>query len=386
MRFGLIEGEAPPATLVRRGLLVLGVCAVMLPSGAWAAFVEQDIVSNQAGTAPLTDPNLIVPWGLAEAPTSPIWVADDAASVATLYNGGTSIVRLVVAIPASGNTAPAPTGVVFNTNTTSFGGALFLFATQNGTIDSWSSGTVAAVQAATAGADYTGLTIANNGTGDLIYAANFSAGRIDVFNSVFQPVTVTGGFVDPNLPAGFTPFDVKTINGNIYVTYARAGGAGGFVDVFDTNGNLLQRLASNGALNSPWGLALAPADFGTFSNDLLVGNSGNGTIDAFDPTSGNFLGQLDDAQGNPIVIDGLLGLLFGNGSPGGGATNELFFAGTPGGNNGLLGDITAVADVIAVPEPSALALFVPGLILLGFFVGAHRGFNRAQRADSKLNA
>jgi uncharacterized protein (TIGR03118 family) len=354
--------------------LLIGVCAACttLCAGACPAeaqgYVQTNLVSDLMGVAAFTDPNLVNPWGLASSPTSPIWVSNNGTGVATLYNGAGVAQSLVVTIPAN------PTGVAFNSNSMSFGGAPFIFATERGTIAAWNpsvNGTVATVEATTPGAVYKGLAIDNN----IIYATNFASGQINVFNSSFAPVTSPGGFVDPNLPAGFAPFGIQNIGGDLYVTYAKqdaakhdpiAGTGNGFVDVFDANANFVQRLVSNGVLNAPWGLALAPANFGAFSNDLLVGNFGDGTINAYDLTTGAFLGELKNPQGNPVVIPGLWGLLFGNGGNGG-ALNELFFsAGIPGpsGNiedHGLFGDLTA-----SVPEPSTWAMMLLGFVGLGF--------------------
>jgi uncharacterized protein (TIGR03118 family) len=228
----------------------------------------------------------------------------------------------------------------------------------------------------TASSVYKGLALGTSSSGATLYATNFRSGKVDVFNNAFGPASLSGTFTDPNLPTGYAPFGIQNINGKLYVTYAVqdsakhddvAGAGNGIVDIFDTNGNFLQRLVSNGqltpsaSLNSPWGLALAPSNFGQFSSDLLVGNFGDGTINVFDPTTGAFLGTLDDASGNPIVIQGLWGLLFGNGGNGG-ATDELFFsAGIPGPDSiedhGLFGTLT-------VPEPSTMALFMSGVVLL----------------------
>jgi len=359
--------------------LMLGICTALAPSHASAGYIVNDLVSDLPGVAPVTDPNLVNPWGLASTPTSPIWVSDNHTGVATLYNGAGQpfpvASPLVVTIPPPlGGMPAAPTGVVFNP-TADFGGAHFIFATEDGTVSAWTSGTAAVLKFdnSASGAVYKGVALGNNGAANLLYATNFNAGKIDVLNSSFAPVSLSGSFTDPLLPAGYAPFGIQNIGGKLYVSYALqnaakhddvAGPGHGFIDVFDTNGNLLERLASMGSLNSPWGLALAPGDFGTFSHDLLVGNFGDGTINAFNPATGAFLGQLDDTLGNPITIDGLWGLLFGNGGNGG-PTDELFFsAGIPG-PNGMKEDHGLFGDLAAVPEPSTIALFLSGLALLG---------------------
>jgi uncharacterized protein (TIGR03118 family) len=281
---------------------------------------------------------------------------------------------LVVTIPPSGS---APTGIVFNSaGPSSFGGAVFIFATEGGTIASWkgANGTSAVTAAITPDAVYKGLAIGNNGTTDLLYATNFRAGTVDVFNSGFGPAFGIGTFLDPNLPAGYAPFGIRNIGGQLYVTYAQqdavkhddvAGAGHGFVDVFDLNGSLLHRLVSNGPLNSPWGIALAPSNFGPFGNNLLIGNFGDGKINVFNQTTGAFVGQLD-SNGNPIVIPGLWGLLFGNGGNGGMQEQLFFTAGIPGTgeieDHGLFGNIT----VGAVPEPSTWAMILLGFVGLGF--------------------
>ena len=353
-------------------------CVVLWPSQLFCAtmFYQTNLTSDLPGVAQVTDPNLVNPWGIAFSGTSPIWVADNGTGLSTVYNGAGQpfpiATPIVVTVPPpSGGTPPsAPTGIVF-TNT-GFGGSHFIFATEDGTISAWTSGSNAVREAdnSGSGAVYKGLAR----VGTTLYAANFNSGNIDVFDTNFASTTAPGGFTDPNLPAGYAPFDIQNINGLLYVTYAKqdadkkddvAGPGNGFVDIFDANGVLQKRLISNGPLNSPWGLAIAPAVFGAFGNDLLVGNFGDGTINAFDPVSGNFLGALTDASNNPIVIDGLWGLAFGNGANGA-STNALYFtAGIPGPDqiedHGLFGDIQQV------PEPTSL-LTCAGALLL--FLGA----------------
>lgn len=213
-----------------------------------------------------------------------------------------------------------------------------------------------------AGAVYKGLALAATSSGSFLFAANFNAGTIDVFDSNFNPVAATGGFNDPNLPPGFAPFNIQRLARRLYVTYAMQDGdkhddvrgpGNGFVDVFDFNGNLLQRLISNGRLNSPWGLALSPNNFGDFSNALLVANFGDGTISAFDSCSGDYLGTLQDSSGNAISIPGLWGLMFGGGKQGTDPNALIFTAGIPGGGNiedhGLLGTIQVSDGTVPAP-------------------------------------
>jgi uncharacterized protein (TIGR03118 family) len=222
---------------------------------------------------------------------------------------------------------------------------------------------------ASAGSVYKGLALGNNGSGDLIYAANFGQGRVDVFNSSFSATSVPGGFKDNTLPAGYAPFDIQNLNGKLYVTYALqdpahhddvAGLGHGFIDVFDFNGNMLQRLTSQGLLNSPWGLTIAPSGFGSFGGDLLVGNFGDGLIHAYNASSGAFVGTLDDTNGNPLDIQGLWGLAFGNGAHSQGMNTLFFTAGIPGPDavedHGLYGAINAT------PEPASAALLICGLL------------------------
>ena len=313
-------------------------------------YKKRNLVSDIDGVARITDPNLVNPWGLAFGPATPAWVADNGTDVSTLYSGGVRksipvTLPLVVGIPGG-----APTGVVFNA-TPGFkvngGAARFIFDSEAGTITAWNAGTQAVTEATTPGAIYKGLAIASKGSTTMLYAANFHAGKIDVFNDSFAPVTVPGGFVDPNLPAGFAPFNIQEIAGRLVVAYAQqdadaedevAGAGLGYVDVFDTSGHLLRRLVSQGALNAPWGLAIAPRHFGPFSGDLLVGNFGDGAINAYDPRTGAFRGTLENKDGNPIKVNGLWALRFGNGVIGTPQT-LLFTAGIGDEDHGLFGEI-----------------------------------------------
>ncbi len=322
-------------------------------------YAQHNLVSDGAVSADNVDAALVNAWGLVASATSPWWVADNGTDSSTLYNGNTGA-TLALRVGVAG----APTGVVFNggasfvvANGTASGPARFIFSTESGTIVGWSPAVAVtratlAVDNSAAGAVYKGLAIATTAAGDRLYATNFHAGTVDVFDAAFHPVP--GGFSDAALPPGYAPFGIRNLGGTIYVTYALqdadahddvAGVGHGFVDAFDTQGNLLRRVASRGRLNSPWGLAVAPGDFGEFSGNLLVGNFGDGHINAFDlgrfEGTGELVqrGQLHAADGRPLTIEGLWALAFGNGAAAG-PTNALFFTAGPfGEQHGLFGKV-----------------------------------------------
>ena len=305
------------------------------------------------------DPHLTNAWGLVAGPMTPWWTSNNRTSTSTLYSGTGTVLPLVVSVPG------APTGIVFNGDASEFivraGGssaaAAFLFATESGLISGWSQ-TVSLTQAITAvdrsavGAIYTGLAIAGN----TLYATDFHNGRVDVFDGTFTLVTNTGAFVDKKIPHRFAPFGIQNINGTLFVTYAKTDknraadvpGAGfGYVDMFDTSGKLLGRVASKGVLNAPWGLALAPSDFGTASGDLLIGNFGNGKINAYQQRANGhwkLRGPLKGSNGKVIRLDGLWALAFGNGGLAGPANTLYFTSGPQDQSQGLLGSITPPAQ------------------------------------------
>ena len=321
------------------------------------SFTQHNFISDVAGQGDRLDTNLVNAWGIAFGPTGPFWVADNHTGVSTLYNTAGATLPLVVNIPvpAGGQPPSSPTGIIFN-NTPDFllpsgKPASFIFATEDGTIAAWNQGTNAILKAdnSASSAIYKGLALGNSGGKNYLYATDFHNGKVDVFGGDFSPATLAGSFNDPNIPAGFAPFNIQNLGGNLYVTYAKQdddkedderGEGNGFVDIYDTSGNLVTRLISNGPLNSPWGLTIAPASFGQFGGALLVGNFGNGAINAFIPTNGVLLGSLQDAVGKPISIEGLWALTFGNGV-GGGDTGTLYFtAGPADETHGLFGSIT----------------------------------------------
>jgi len=347
---------------------LLGATA-LLPVAATAAnpyaFKQTNLVADQAGRALATDPNLINPWGVAFFPGGAFWVSDNGNGLSTLYSGTGDVIPAVFKVPApSGQTTPAsPTGIVINVT----GGflvpgtklpAAFIFSTEDGTISAWAGGlatnpldAVLAVDnsAGGTGAIYKGLEFGTTAAGNFIYATNFRAGTIDVFDSTFAPANskLLGTFTDPAIQKGYAPFGIRNINGNLYVTYAKqdaakhddvAGPGHGYVDVFDTDGHLLQHFASGGFLDSPWGIALAPQGFGALADKILIGNFGSGAINAYDLT-GKFVAPVADKFNRPIVIQGLWGLDCGGAAAS--SPETLFFTAGPGHEtHGLLGTIT----------------------------------------------
>ncbi|MFL9957316.1 TIGR03118 family protein [Paraburkholderia nemoris] len=313
------------------------------------SFTSTVLVSDGAVSAPHTDPNLKNAWGIAFNPKGFVWVADNGTSVATLYDGNGVPQSLIVSIP-NGTSGPAnPTGIVFN-GTTEFtvsqggksGVGAFIFSGEGGTITAWApavapTNAIVMFDDGSGGAVYKGLALASNGTANFLYATDFHNNKIDVFDKNFAKVAMPGKFQDATLPAGFAPFGIQAIGAKLFVTYAKQDAAAhdnvdgsglGFVDVFDTAGNLLQHFASSGPLNAPWGVAQAPGNFGRFGGDILIGNFGDGTINAFDPASGQSLGAINLPNGTAFAQPGLWGIAFGNGldnQP----TNTLFFAAGP---------------------------------------------------------
>ncbi len=290
-----------------------------------------------------TDSDLVNGWGLSRGPTTPWWVADNGTDKSTLYNASGAKQGLIVTIPEG-----APTGTVFNikgaTDSSSFHGDRFLFASEAGIISGWrpALGTAAEIGANESAADavYKGLAIGASNGADHLYATDFHNARVDVFDSSFGLQTWSGAFVDPKLPKSYAPFGIQNLDGTLFVTYAkqqagsndeRAGEGRGVVDAYATDGTFLARVATHGSLNAPWGLAWAPADFGRFSGDLIVGNFGNGRLNAFrwDGHDWHPDGKLRGTDNKPVVVDGLWAIAFGGGAPNNGPSNTLFFAAGP---------------------------------------------------------
>jgi uncharacterized protein (TIGR03118 family) len=372
-------------------LMLLALAPAVLPAAS--GYLVHNLVADTAGAADFTDPNLVNAWGISISAASPFWLCDGGTGLSTVYTSSATtfaVSATKAAIPPSGNGGNTVcTGIVFN-STTGFTvstatvaprAASFIFATEGGTISGWSSGVdathaIMAIDNSAAGAVYKGLALVTTTTPTAqLYAANFSNGTIDVFDSSWKPVTLAAGaFTDPAIPAGFAPFNIQLLSGSLYVTYAKQGatkvfdapGVGnGYVDVYDVNGKLLQHLVSQGPLNSPWGVQIAPATFGPFGGALLVGNFGDGLIHAFDSKSGALLGTMSDQNGNSIRIDGLWGLQFGNGGSGGDVNSLYFAAGPSQQRHGLFGIIVSnpILTENVVNAANALAEVAPNTVI-----------------------
>lgn len=337
-------------------------------------FAITGLVANQPGVAANTDANLVNSWGAAQLPNGPVWVSDNGSGKSTVYGAGGAPTGLVVTVPAAagGNITGTPTGVAANSGNDfpiqqngRTGASRFIFVSEDGAISAWSpqvnttTALVASNQSA-AGSVYKGATIAQQNGKDFLYAANFSGGRVDVFDQNFKPVT---SFTDPTIPVNYAPFNVKNLNGNLYVAYAKraaggteevAGLGNGFIDVFDSSGHLQSRLASGGTLNAPWGMTIAPNSFGDLKGTLLVANFGDGRITAYDTKTRQSKGLLTDAAGKPLVIDGIWALETGRGGPVG--TNSVIFTAGPNDEkNGLVGVLKPLPATVTTQAATTTA-------------------------------
>ena len=340
-------------------------CSFLLDGAGVNAYIQHNLVSDQAGVADFTDPNLVNAWDIATSATSPFWLSANGTGLAPVYSTASATVTLAVSTthpsvppgkssmettgPVSGQVANATTVFLLPNGTK----ASFMFCTEDGTISGWNGGTAAVlmVDNSSKGSVYKGMVIGGTTTAPQLYVANFHTGTVEVYDGNFAPVKLAAGaFTDSQIPAGFAPFNIANLGGNLYVAYAKQDAMGyddvpgpgnGYVDIFDMSGTLKTHLIAGGVLNSPWGMAIAPANFGAFSGMLLVGNFGNGRINVFDPATGASQGFLQDPKGNAIVIPGLWGLRVGNGASGGDANAVYFAAGSGGTQHGLFGSLQA---------------------------------------------
>ncbi len=349
----------------------IALALASLSSAAVEVSVTGLVTDDQAANpAQITDTSMVNAWGISMSSSSPFWISSNGGGVSEVYRvnpvtQAVTKVALTVAIPGAGN----PTGQVFNTGNAAgqFNGNLFLFVSEDGTVSGWrgSLGTTAETLVSASSAIYKGSALATIGGDTYLYAADFAGGSVNVFKGTSGAPSLSGSFVDPGLPSGYAPFNVQALDGSLFVSYAQqtpgsgdeTDGAGlGFVDRYDLQGNLLGRVGSGGALNAPWGMAIAPTSFGALAGTLLVGNFGDGHISAYDLATDSFVGQLDGADGNPLAIDGLWGLSVGN-DGGAGSSQALYFTAGPGGeSHGLFGVL------VAVPEPPMAVLFALGLV------------------------
>jgi uncharacterized protein (TIGR03118 family) len=347
-----------------------------------SALAQQFNVTNlvtddpSVNAAQITDPGLLNAWGLSYSPSGPFWISSNGAGTAPLYQvdpltQATTKLGLTVTVPGG---PEGVTGQVFNSAAAggAFNGNLFLFVSTDGQVSGWRptlGSTAESLSGASSGKVYTGAAFGSVGNHSYLYAANFLGGTVDVYKGTAAAPNLSGSFTDPNLPTGYSPFNVQNLGDKLYVAYAKQGeekdeeqaGAGfGFVDVFNLQGHLLARVASGGTLNAPWGLAVAPSSFGALAGDLLVGNFGDGRINVYDPHTHSFIGQVQGTNGQPLVVDGLWAIAPGNDTKAGSSALLYFTAGPDDEKHGLFGVLTA-----AVPEPSTYVLLLGGLVAIG---------------------
>lgn len=367
-----------PACHSRVALYASAALLVLAAAPASASAIQiTNLITNDpsAHKAPLSDGDLKNPWGASFGPNSTFWVSDNHSSVTTLYsvdpktNATSKSSTVRVGIPGDGS----PTGQVFNSGDKSnFNGDAFLFVSEDGTIAGWRgalgpTGPAEVLQLGSSANSYKGVALVNNGTNSYLLSANFLAGRVDVMKGNAGAPNLVGNFTGPMMPVGYAPFNVQTLNGHVFVTYAPReeggiddvkGAGNGIVDEFNLDGTFVKRVAQGGALDDPWGLAIAPKSFGAIAGDLLVGNQGDGRISVFDLASDKFMGFLKGEDGKAVVIDGLWALIVGNGTSAGNNQTVYFTAGPDDEANGLFGALNEV------PEPATLSLAFGGLLAM----------------------
>jgi uncharacterized protein (TIGR03118 family) len=384
---------------------VLGLVFVLgvLTPGVLAqsnSYKQTNLTSDTAGVAANVDPNLVNPWGIAYFPNNPFWIADNNSGFTTLYNAsGMNAGSFPVPAAAANTGQSTPTGIVANTTGAGFAvngkPGLFILDSEDGAITSWNGSDPVTIKVdnSRAGAVYKGLALITNGSGTFLLAANFNSGAVEVYDNLFDVAHLAGTFTDPNLPSGFAPFGIHIINGQVLVTYALQDQArhdpvhqagAGYVDLFDLNGNFVQRLVSQGNLNAPWGATIPPAGFGAFGGKLLIGNFGDGAINAFDPTAGTFIDQMKDSTGAVITNASLWDMVFGGGGTSGDPSTLYITAGLSNEQHGLFAAITAnastpptTADFSLSASPTTASVTPGGSASIALSIGGLNGFDSA---------
>jgi len=368
--------------------------------GQTNSYKQTNLTSDTAGVAANVDPNLVNPWGIAFFPNNPFWIADNNSGFTTLYNaGGMNTGSFPVPHAAANTGLSTPTGIVANTTGAGFAvngkPGVFIFDSEDGAITSWNGTDPVTIKVdnSAAGAVYKGLALITNSSGTFLLAANFNSGAVEIYDNLFNARTLAGTFADPNLPSGFAPFGIHVINNQVLVTYAMQDQAkhdpvhqagAGYVDLFDLNGNFVQRLVSQGNLNAPWGAVIPPAGFGAFGGKLLIGNFADGTINAYDPAAGTFLDQMKDATGAVITNASLWDMVFGGGGSSGDPNTLYVTAGLANEQHGLFAAITAnastppaTADFSIAASPTTATVTAGQSTSIMLSISGLNGFNSA---------